>query len=70
MRTHPDIGLVIADLLQLVRFWLCNGVSHCIFKNIIFIKHSVSCVSGVLVWNSDLVVYRSWYCIWTTGRRI
>ncbi len=24
MRTHPDIGLVIADLLQLVRFWLCR----------------------------------------------
>ena len=23
MRTHPDIGLVIADLLQLARFWLC-----------------------------------------------
>ena len=22
MQTHPDIGLVIADLLQLVRFWL------------------------------------------------
>ena len=29
MRTHPDIGLVIADLviadlLQLARFWLCR----------------------------------------------
>ncbi len=24
MRTHPDIGLVIADLLQLARFWLCS----------------------------------------------
>ncbi len=23
MRTHPDNGLVIADLLQLARFWLC-----------------------------------------------
>ncbi len=23
MRTHPDIGLVIADLLQLARFLLC-----------------------------------------------
>ena len=23
MRTRPDIGLVIADLLQLARFWLC-----------------------------------------------
>ena len=23
MRTHPDIGLVIADLLQHARFWLC-----------------------------------------------
>ena len=23
MRKHPDIGLVIADLLQLTRFWLC-----------------------------------------------
>ena len=23
MRTHPDIGLVMADLLQLARFWLC-----------------------------------------------
>ena len=26
MRTHPDIGLVIADsLMQLARFWLCIG---------------------------------------------
>ena len=24
MRTHPHIGLVIADLLQLARFWLCT----------------------------------------------
>ena len=24
MRTHPDIGLVIGDLLPLARFWLCN----------------------------------------------
>ena len=24
MRTHSDIGLVIADLLQLARFWLCT----------------------------------------------
>ncbi len=24
MRTHPDIGLVIADVLQLARFWLCR----------------------------------------------
>ena len=24
MRTHPDIGLVIGDLLQLARFWLCT----------------------------------------------
>ena len=24
MRTHPDIGLAIADLLQLARFWLCT----------------------------------------------
>ena len=24
MRTHSDIGLVIADLLQLARFWLCS----------------------------------------------
>ena len=24
MRTHPDIGLVIRDLLRLARFWLCN----------------------------------------------
>ena len=23
MRTHPDIGLVVGDLLQLARFWLC-----------------------------------------------
>ena len=23
MRTHPDIGLMITDLLQLARFWLC-----------------------------------------------
>ncbi len=23
MRTHPDVGLVIGDLLQLARFWLC-----------------------------------------------
>ncbi len=23
MRTHPDIGLVIGDLLQFARFWLC-----------------------------------------------
>ena len=27
MRTHPDIGLVIADLLQLSRFWLCSQIS-------------------------------------------
>ena len=24
MRTHPDIGLAIGDLLQLARFWLCK----------------------------------------------
>ena len=24
MRMHPDIGLVIGDLLQLARFWLCR----------------------------------------------
>ena len=23
MQTHPDIGLVIVDLLQLACFWLC-----------------------------------------------
>ncbi len=23
MRTHPDTGLAIVDLLQLARFWLC-----------------------------------------------
>ena len=23
MRTHPDIGLVIGDLLRIARFWLC-----------------------------------------------
>ena len=28
MRTHPDIGLVIADLLQLARFWLCIFEIH------------------------------------------
>ena len=28
MRTHPDIGLVIADLLQLARFWLCTACSQ------------------------------------------
>jgi hypothetical protein len=34
MRTHPDIGLMIAsciksaaDLLQLARFWLCSGLT-------------------------------------------
>ncbi len=26
MQTHPDIGLVIADFLQLVRFWLCTAL--------------------------------------------
>ncbi len=26
MRTHPDIGLVIGDLLHLARFWLCNYI--------------------------------------------
>ena len=25
MRTRPDIGLVIGDLLQLARFWLCSS---------------------------------------------
>ena len=25
MRTHPDIGWFIADLLHLARFWLCNS---------------------------------------------
>ena len=24
MQTHPDISLVIGDLLQLARFWLCS----------------------------------------------
>jgi hypothetical protein len=24
MRTHPDVSLVIGDLLQLARFWLCG----------------------------------------------
>ena len=28
MRMHPDIGLVIADLLQLARFWLCKHEMH------------------------------------------
>ncbi len=23
MQTHPNIGLVVADLLHLARFWLC-----------------------------------------------
>ena len=27
MRTHPDTGLMIADLLQLARFWLCRLMS-------------------------------------------
>ncbi len=27
MRTHPDIGLVIGDLLQLARFWLCTRIT-------------------------------------------
>ena len=26
MRTHPNIGLMIADLLQLVCFWLCTAL--------------------------------------------
>ena len=26
MRTHPYIGLMTADLLQLARFWLCNSI--------------------------------------------
>ena len=38
MRTHSDIGLVIADLLQLARFWLSivcvttlkSRSSHCL----------------------------------------
>ena len=36
MRTHPDIGLMIAscsksaaDLLQLARFWLCSWRQRC-----------------------------------------
>ena len=28
MRTHPDIGLVIADLLRLAHFWLCNSAEY------------------------------------------
>ncbi len=28
MRTHPDIGLVMAHLLQPTRFWLCSLVKH------------------------------------------
>ncbi len=32
MRTHPDIGLVIADLLQLARFWLCMVRAECAFR--------------------------------------
>ncbi len=28
MRTHPDIGLVIADVLQLARFWLSIQLYH------------------------------------------
>ena len=31
MRTHPDIGVAIADLLQLARFWLCTML-HIIFN--------------------------------------
>ena len=35
MRTYPDIGLVIADLLQVACFWLCRKPSDtrlCIFS--------------------------------------
>ncbi len=28
MRTHPDIGLVTGDLLQLARFWLCRALAN------------------------------------------
>ena len=28
MQTHPDIGFVIADLLQLAHFWLCRMFTH------------------------------------------
>jgi hypothetical protein len=41
MRTHPDIGLMIAsciksaaDLLQLARFWLCMAVNLSINANL------------------------------------
>ena len=44
MRTHPDIALMIAscnkpaaDLLQLVRFWLCNSnASVFLFDRVLF----------------------------------
>ena len=38
MRTHPDIGLVIADLLQLARFWLCNKKSEIHKKSLFFLR--------------------------------
>ncbi len=40
MRTHPHVGLVIADLLQLARFWLCtlNERKDIILSYIAFIE--------------------------------
>ncbi len=31
MQTHPDIGLVIADLLQRAHFGLCNSLTQDMF---------------------------------------
>ncbi len=33
MRTHSDIGLVIADLMQLACFWLCSLCLWCYIHN-------------------------------------
>jgi hypothetical protein len=43
MRTHPDIGLVIADFLQLARFWLCTAYVTFRKRNLV----SVSIISTI-----------------------
>ena len=49
MRTHPDIGLVIADLLQLARFWLCilpSQINNHLLKHGIIMQHDAVAFLG------------------------
>ena len=63
MRTHPDIGFVIADLLQLARFWLCSE-SYSIYFIVVLTNSLLTVLNSGILCHSESLLHVVRHTLW------